>query len=202
MTHAMNTINKNHDIVLPPRLARAVRGRFARASLALWSFSESIIFPIPPDPALMLMALAQRRAAYRLAMLTTLTSVAGGVAGYAIGAFLLEGFLTIRDTDEASLFGDAVALYHEYGVLMVFLGGFTPIPYKVITIFSGAVGLDFVWFVVMSLVSRGLRFYLEAFFVRRWGAAAWHLAVYWLGWRTAIAITFLAIGGIIVYKLM
>ena len=107
-----------------------------------------------------------------------------------------------RDTNEASLFGDAVALYHEYGVLMVFLGGFTPIPYKVITIFSGAVGLDFVWFVVMSLVSRGLRFYLEAFFVRRWGAAAWHLAVYWLGWRTAIAITIIAIGGIIAYKLM
>lgn len=201
----MNTINQNHDtqhdIALPPRLARAVRGRFARASLAIWSFSESIIFPIPPDPALMLMALAERRAAYRLAMLTTLTSVAGGVAGYAIGAFLLEGFLTIRDTDQASLFGDAVALYQEYGVLMVFLGGFTPIPYKVITIFSGAVGLDFVWFVVMSLVSRGLRFYLEAFFVRRWGAAAWHLAVYWLGWRTAIAITIFALGGIIAYKL-
>ena len=158
----MNTIKQNHDtqhdIVLPPRLARAVRGRFARASLALWSFLESIIFPIPPDPALMLMALAQRRAAYRLAMLTTLTSVAGGVAGYAIGAFLLEGFLTIRDTDEASLFGDAVALYHEYGVLMVFLGGFTPIPYKVITIFSGAVGLDFVWVCGDVLGVTGLAF--------------------------------------------
>ena len=188
----MNTINHNHDIILPPRLARAVRGRFARLSLAIWSFLESSIFPIPPDPALMMMALAERRAAYRLAMLTTLASVAGGVAGYAIGAFLLKGFST----------NEVIALYHEYGVLMVFLGGFTLIPYKVITIFSGAVGLDFVWFVVMSLVSRGMRFYLEAFFVRRWGAAAWHLTMRWLGWRALIAILALALGGIIAYKLM
>ena len=202
MKRTMNTINHNHDIILPPRLARAVRGRFARLSLAIWSFLESSIFPIPPDPALMMMALAERQAAYRLAMLTTLASVAGGVAGYAIGAFLLEGFLHMRATDEANLFEDAVALYHEYGVLMVFLGGFTLIPYKVITIFSGAVGLDFVWFVVMSLVSRGMRFYLEAFFVRRWGATAWHLTMRWLGWRALIALTLLAILGIIVYKVM
>lgn len=195
-------MKKNHKLIpLPSVLAKHLTASYAKWSLGIWSFIESSIFPIPPDPALMFMALAQKRDAYRLALITTLTSVAGGVAGYAIGAFFLEDFLAVKGDDSQHMFAQVHEIYHDYGSLVVFLGGFTIIPYKVITIFSGAVGLNLWSFVAMSLLSRGLRFYLEAWFVRLWGEQAWDIAMRWLGWRMIVALSLLFLMLLLILKM-
>ena len=137
--------------------------------LAVLSFAESSFFPVPPDVMLAPMALAMPRRAWRLAALTTLASVAGGVLGYLIGAFafdLAEPWL--RAAGYWPHYQRAVAWFGQWGVWVVFLAGFTPIPYKIFTVSAGAVGMAFAPFVAASLVGRGARFYLVAGLIR-WG---------------------------------
>lgn len=138
------------------------------------SFIESSFFPIPPDTMLIPMSLARPDRAYFYAHVCTLTSVAGGVLGYFIGAVLYDsvGAWLIALYG----YGDKVeafrAAYAAWGTWIILLKGVTPIPYKIVTITSGFAGYSFVMFVLLSFVARGIRFYLLAFLLHRYGPQA------------------------------
>jgi membrane protein YqaA with SNARE-associated domain len=138
--------------------------RRAPWALAAVSFVESSVFPIPPDVLLIPMVMAERRRAWFFAALCTVASVAGGFAGYLIGYGLFEALgRPILDFYGAlAKFEEFSALYNEWGAWIVLMGGLTPFPYKVITIASGATGLDLAVFTVASAVARGGRFFLVA----------------------------------------
>ena len=146
--------------------------RNAMSVLALISFIESSIFPIPPDVLIVPMVLARRDRAFRIAAVATIASVVGGLAGYAIGALLYEtvGVWIIEAYGAAEQFAEFRTAFRDWGWWLVVMGGFTPFPYKVITIASGVAELDLATFVMASLVSRGARFYLEAWLLWRFGA--------------------------------
>ncbi|MGH6952691.1 MAG: YqaA family protein [Alphaproteobacteria bacterium] len=146
--------------------------RRARWALAAVSFVESSVFPIPPDVLLIPMVLADRRGAWRAAAVCTLASVLGGLLGYAIGALLFEavGRVVLDAYGYADAFGEFRDAYTEWGIWIVAFAGFTPFPYKVITIASGVFGLDLATFVLASVASRGARFFLVAALLWRFGA--------------------------------
>src|SRR5262245_14567287 len=142
--------------------------------LGLVSFVESSFFPIPPDAMLLPMGLAQPKRAYYYATVCTLTSVAGGVLGYVIGAWLYDtvGQWLIQLYGygaKAEAFREA---YRQYGAWIILIKGLTPIPYKIVTITSGLADYPIVPFILLSIVSRGMRFYLVAFLVHRYGERA------------------------------
>lgn len=157
------------------------------------AFAESSFFPIPPDVMLAPMALARPERAWRLALLTTLTSVAGGLAGYAIGHFafeLVQPWLAEQPRSWQA-YEQAVAWFERYGFWAVFVAGFSPIPYKVFTIAAGVMGMPLVPFALASLIGRGARFYLVAGFMR-WGGARMeamlHRYVDRIGWAVVVLI--------------
>src|SRR5215831_7396067 len=167
---------------------------------ALWvmgavSFAESSFFPVPPDIMLIPMALARPERAYVMATLCTVTSVAGGLLGYAIGALLYDsiGAWLIKlygYGDKVEAFRQA---YATWGTWIILLKGVTPIPYKIVTITSGFAGYSFVMFVLLSFVARGMRFYLLAFLLNRYGAQARTIIEERLGfWVTAGAVVLIA----------
>jgi len=133
------------------------------ASIALFivAFAESSFFPIPPHAMLIPMVLADRSSAWRLAAITTIASVLGGIAGYFIGYGLFDviGKPVLEIYGALEKFDTFRNDYNEYGAWIVFFAGVTPFPYKVITIASGVTGLDLVVFVLASLASRGLVFF-------------------------------------------
>jgi membrane protein YqaA with SNARE-associated domain len=168
---------------------------------AMWlmgavSFVESLFFPIPPDVMLIPMSLARPQRAWTYATLCTLTSVAGGVLGYAIGALLYDslGHFLI------SLYGlgDKVEAFREgyvrWGSMIILLKGLTPIPYKLVTITSGFAGYNLVLFVLLSLVARGGRFYLTAFLLSRYGDAARETIEKRLGLWVTLGVAVLVVG--------
>ena len=143
--------------------------------LCLIAFLESFIFPIPPDIFLIFLVLAYRKKfnylgnwqinkAFSLAFLCTIFSVGGGILGYFIGSFFFDSIgqniLNYYNLDEKFL--NFSKEYNEHGVLIVGAGGFTPIPYKLITIFSGFNKMDLLEFSIVSFISRGARFFLIA----------------------------------------
>jgi len=140
------------------------RHRHAERYLGALSFAESSFFPIPPDVMLAPMVLAQRQRAWWLAALTTLTSVTGGVAGYLIGKFLFDqiGQPVVEIYHAQEKFEHVKALFLEYGIWIVFIAGFTPIPYKLFTITSGVMSMALLPFVLASAIGRGARFFLVA----------------------------------------
>lgn len=140
-------------------------------ALAAVSFVESSFFPIPPDIIMIPMILAQPRKAWLIALVATVASVFGGLLGYFIGAALF-------DTIGQAIFdfygkSDAVAAFNErfnaYGAWAVLVAGVTPFPYKVITIMSGWTGLSIPVFIVASIVARGLRFFIVAGLLWKFG---------------------------------
>lgn len=135
------------------------------------AFIESSFFPIPPDVMLIPMVLAAPAKAWRIAGIATAASVLGGAFGYAIGVFFFDliarPILTFYGyMHQFDVFKD---YYHEWGVWIVFGAGITPFPYKVITIASGVVHLDFAVFMLASVVARGMRFYLVAWLLKKYG---------------------------------
>jgi len=139
--------------------------------LALISFAESSFFPIPPDVMLLPMILADRAKAWRLALITTVMSVLGAVLGYIIGAFLFD--LIAQPLLNMYGYGEKYAAfqdyYIEYGVLIVLVGGLTPIPFKVITIASGAASLNPLVFFLSCIAARAPRFFIEAALLWQFG---------------------------------
>jgi membrane protein YqaA with SNARE-associated domain len=139
--------------------------------LAGISFAEASFFPIPPDVLLAPMCLAQPYRAFRFAFICTLASVAGALLGYAIGYFLFEavgqpilGFYGAGDK-----FDRFAADFNRHGWIIVFLAGFTPLPFKVITIAAGATGMPLPVLLGAAIVSRGARFFLVAALLWKWG---------------------------------
>jgi membrane protein YqaA with SNARE-associated domain len=162
----------------------------APSILAVLSFTESSVFPIPPDVMLIPMCLAKQARSWFYASLCTLFSVLGGIAGYLIGK-LACGWIEpwLMDSHYAGAFTGAVNAFETYGFWYILLVGFTPIPYKVFTISAGVVGMPFLAFVGGSVVGRGGRFFLVAALIRLGGEAlATRMRKYidLIGWLTII----------------
>ena len=140
------------------------RGPGAVYALSVVSFAESSFFPIPPDVMLIPMVLANRAKAWLYATIATVSSVAGGVAGYAIGYFVLEsvGKPILQFYGKADALVGLKALFQDYGVPILLVKGMTPLPYKVLTISAGVAEMNLVAFILASIVARAMRFYLVA----------------------------------------
>jgi len=175
--------------------------RLAVRYLAAVSFAEASFFPLPTALLLAPMALAKRNRAWHFAALATVTSVLGGVFGYFIGAFLFEplGRPIVEFYTAQAQFDAVQTWFGDYGAWLVLLAGVTPIPYKLVTLASGLLGLPLLWFVAASVAGRAAQFYLIAGLLwwggaavdralRRWaepagwGAVALAAAAYW-AWR-------------------
>jgi membrane protein YqaA with SNARE-associated domain len=146
--------------------------RYALWALALVAFVESSVFPIPPDVIMIPMIIATPRRAFLIAGVALLASVTGGMLGYYIGWGLFESVgQPVLDfygkTDAATEFA---ARYNEWGAWAVLIAGVTPFPYKVITILSGWTGLNFGVFMLASVLARGLRFFVVAALLWKFGA--------------------------------
>ena len=139
--------------------------------LAVVSFAESSFFPIPPDALLVPMVLARPERAWRLAAICTAASVAGGALGYFIGYALFAQLAEplIRFYGYGQAFDSFRSMYAEWGLWVILIKGLTPIPYKIVTIASCTAGYDFAVFMAASAVTRGARFFLLAFLLRRFG---------------------------------
>lgn len=137
--------------------------RHAPWYLGALSFAESSFFPIPPDIMLAPMVLAERRKAWSLALLTTVTSVVGGLAGFAIGAFAIDWVMPLLERfGYMDAFLRAQGWFERWGFWAVLIAGFSPIPYKVFTIAAGALAMPLLPFALASVVGRGGRFFLVA----------------------------------------
>lgn len=133
-------------------------------ALAIVSFIESSVFPIPPHALLIPMVIARPAAWAKIAFVCSAASVAGGVLGYALGAFAFEGFgrPVLEFYGYVDRFDVFAARYNEYGAWAVLAAGITPFPFKIITILSGATGLNFAVFLIASAVARGAIFFAMA----------------------------------------
>ncbi|MBF0110020.1 MAG: DedA family protein [Magnetococcales bacterium] len=147
--------------------------RHAEGWLAFISFIESSIFPIPPDVMLIPMVLAAPGRWFRLALVCTLSSVAGGYLGYAIGHFFMDtlGMAILEIFHLTAKFHAFKPLVDEYGVWVIIIKGATPIPYKLITISAGAFDFDLMRFTLASFVARSMRFFLIAILLWKFGPA-------------------------------
>lgn len=139
--------------------------------LAFISFIESSVFPIPPDLMLIPMVLAAPTRWFRLAMVCTLSSVVGGYLGYAIGYYFMDsiGAAILAALHLTEKFDAFKPLVDEYGVWVIIVKGATPIPYKLITIAAGAFHFDLAHFSFASFIARGMRFFLVAVLLWRFG---------------------------------
>lgn len=150
------------------------------------SFAESSFFPIPPDVMLMPMCLARPQQAYFFAWVTTLASLAGGLLGYAIGYWMLEWvWPMIESFGAVDKYRQVESFFGEYGVWVVFVAGFSPIPYKLFTIAAGATNMMLLPFLLASFVGRGARFFLVAALMKFGGEryeSAIRKSVDWLGY--------------------
>lgn len=153
---------------------RLARHKNAEPALAGISFIESSVFPIPPDLMLIPMVQAAPERAWRYAFVCTIASVLGGIFGYVLGLFFFEALMEpiLSQLGKAEKMDEFSANIQKYGGIGVFGAGLTPFPYKVITIMSGALKINFAIFVIASVLSRGLRFFLVAFLVKRFGGQA------------------------------
>lgn len=169
--------------------------------LFLVAFAESSFFPIPPDVMIIPMVLAIPKNAYKIAGLATLASVIGGYFGYLIGAvfFDLIAEPIINMYNAMAKFKEFEGYYHEYGAWIVFGAGITPFPYKIITIASGAVGLDLLVFTIASVLARGIRFYFVAWILKKYGDPMKDFIEKNLGWLSVLFLVLL-IGGFYLLK--
>ena len=170
-------------------------------ALAAVAFVESSVFPIPPDVLLIPMVLAARAKWWRMAAVCTVASVAGGVAGYAIGALLFDavGRPVLEFYGQSGAFETFRQSYNELGAWIVAGAGVTPFPSKVITIASGATGLDMGVFMTASVLSRGLRFFLGAWLLYYIGPPVRHFVEKNLG-LTFTAFLVALLGGFVVVR--
>ncbi len=146
--------------------------QFAPYYLFVLSFSESVIFPIPPDVMLAPMALGEPKRAWHFALICSIASVLGGMVGYLLGYVLFEPVVQpVIDAMGYQQKFDTIAQWFEsYGIWVVFLAGFSPIPYKLFTVTAGVMQMAFLPFVLASAISRSLRFYMVAGLMK-WGGA-------------------------------
>ncbi|KRP94724.1 DedA family protein [Bradyrhizobium yuanmingense] len=181
----------------------------AHKPYALWimgivSFAESSFFPVPPDVMLIPMSLARPQRAWFYAAICTVTSVLGGVVGYAIGALLFDsvGQWLIQVYGLADKVDAFRASYAEWGAVIILLKGLTPIPYKLVTITSGFAGYNILLFVLCSIVARGGRFFVVAILLNRYGDWIRVRIERHLGLWVALGAIVLVLGFVIAIKLI
>ena len=177
------------------------RHRHAVPAMGVVSFLESSFFPIPPDVMLVPMVLANRAKAFTIALVCTVTSVLGGLFGYAIGYYLFEtlGAWVVRVYGLEAAQASFQAGFDRYGTWIILIKGLTPIPYKLVTIASGAAHFDLFTFIWASIVTRGARFFLIAALLWKFGEPVRafiekHLTV--LTWVFLVAL----IGGFVAFR--
>ncbi|MBR6411634.1 MAG: DedA family protein [Alphaproteobacteria bacterium] len=177
-------------------------GEKAVWALCAVAFIESSFFPIPPDLLLIPLVLANRGKAFRLAAYATIASVLGGAFGYAIGYYLYEsiGIPLLNFYHYTTQFEKFCSAYNDYGAWVVFGAGITPFPYKIITIASGVTKLNFLIFMISSVIARGIRFYFVAWLLWKWGAPMKTWIEKNLGWLS-ILFFILLVGGFLMIKL-
>ncbi|MEG1649715.1 MAG: YqaA family protein, partial [Rikenellaceae bacterium] len=170
----MNIVRKTYDWVL-----HWADTRWGVAALFILAFAESSFFPIPPDVLLIALCLGIPRRSFRYALIATMASVMGAVAGYTIGyyAWLSNGeftsfanfFFNNIPGFTHEIYNKISVWYEAYDFWVVFTAGFTPIPYKVITITSGVFNINFMVFIIASIISRGARFFLISALIWKYG---------------------------------
>lgn len=175
--------------------------RLAERYLAVVSFAESSFFPIPVDVMLAPMALAKRSKAWRYAFIATIASVLGALFGYFFGAVLFDSFgqVIVEKMHWQEKFDLVKKGFDDLGVIIILLASFTPFPYKIVTISAGIFSTPLVPFILLSIIGRGMRFFLVAGLVKKFGAqieGALDQWVEWIGWCVFV----LVIIGVIAYK--
>lgn len=178
------------------RCIEAAHKPHATWTMGAISFAESSFFPIPPDVMLIPMSLAHPKRAYWFATICTITSVLGGILGYAIGAFLydsvgawLVSVYGLQDKMETFRHG-----YAHWGAWIILLKGLTPIPYKVVTLTAGFAAYNIFLFIIFSILARAMRFYMVAFLIHRYGEQARLMIEKRLGLYTAIGAAVVVFG--------
>ncbi len=169
--------------------------------LGIISFFESVIFPIPVDVMLAPMCLARIDRAWHYAFIATVTSVLGGLFGYLLGYYAFDSFIEplLADWGLTQRYEMATLWFVDYGVWIVFVAGFAPIPYKFLTISAGALSMPLIPFMIASLIGRAGRFYLVAYLIRLGGEKMeqkLHKIIDYIGWGVVIV----AILGYLLYK--
>jgi membrane protein YqaA with SNARE-associated domain len=170
--------------------------RHAPWALGAVAFAESSFFPVPPDPLLAVMTIAKPKQAWVYALICTLASVAGGILGYAIGALLFQtvGKWLINLYGYGTRVDELRALYAHWGWAFILFKGLTPIPYKIVTITSGLLAYSLPLFILLSFVTRGLRFFIVAVVLNRFGDSIRGLLEKYFG-LLMIVFVLLVIGG-------
>lgn len=176
--------------------------KWGALALFLFAFAESSFFPIPPDVLLIALCLGALSRSFRFAAICLAGSIVGAVVGYGIGYFLWQdstgNYTALAEWFYAHVFSKEAflrvkSLYDEYNFWVVFTAGFTPLPYKVFTISGGLFHIDIVMFLIASVISRGLRFFLIAALIWKFGAPIKSFIDKYFNWL-AIAFTVLLIG--------
>lgn len=203
----MNIVRKTYDWVL-----HWADSPWGTTALFILAFAESSFFPIPPDVLLIALCLGMPTKSFRYAAICMLGSVTGATAGYLIGhyswinevgdftAFANFFFNNIPGFTH-SIYQEIASLYDEYNFWIVFTAGFTPIPYKVITITSGVFDINFVIFIVASIISRGARFFLISWMIWKFGPTIKAFIDKYFN-LLAIAFTILLVAGFALLKLV
>ena len=157
------------------RCINLARHKLAKQFLAFVSFIESSFFPVPPDVMIVPMVIAKKEDYLKIFLVSTIFSVLGGLLGYFLGSLFMEFSMTIIEfyNYEEKVYALQDNLSKNEGKMIwlatLFLAGFTPLPYKVFTITSGIIGFNLILFIVISLVSRGLRFFTVSYLTMKFG---------------------------------
>ena len=203
----MNQLRKLYDWVL-----HWTDTKYGMPALFILAFAESSFFPIPPDVLLIALAMGKRSKAFRFALVCSIGSIIGGIAGYSIGHFawwsgknvyssLALFFFDNVPGFSVDIFQKIRSQYELNNILIVFTAGFTPIPYKIITITAGAFNINFPMFLLASSVSRTARFFLVSLLIWKFGEPITTFIDKYFNLLTII-FTILLLGGFLVMKLL
>lgn len=184
--------------------------RYGAAALFILAFAESVFFPVPPDVLLIALALGSVTKAFRYALICTVGSVSGAIVGFALGHYawlqgngdfsaFAEFFFRNIPGFTHELFFEIQQLFEKWNFWIIFTAGFTPIPYKVFTISAGVFDVNFLMFLVASVISRGARFFLVAWLIWRYGENIKGFIDKYFNWL-ALGFTGLLIGGFVIIK--
>jgi len=168
----------------------------AKIALFMIALIESSVFPIPPDVLLIALALGRPDQSFRFAAISTMGSTVGAAVGYLIGMtlFVAVAMPIINFYGVMQPFELAKSWFEQYGVAIILIAGFSPIPFKVFTIAAGAFGLPFLWFILASFVSRGSRFFLEAALLHWGGARLRAFVEHHFEWITVVVTVLVVVG--------
>lgn len=196
----MNFVKKLYDWVLSWS-----ESKWGALALFVLAFAESSFFPVPPDVLLIALCIGATAKSFRFALICLVGSVLGALVGYAIGHYAWiapdGSYTALADWCYTHLFSvekfnEVKALYDKWDFWIVFTAGFTPLPYKLFTISGGLFSINLPMFVVASVVSRGLRFFLVAGLIWKFGAPIKSFIDKYFNWL-AIAFTVLLIGAFV-----